>query len=103
MNHIWKLKMIYLNLNLRLPSWWERYKSIKSWHWETPFKHKHIELQVIENCNLLRLEFEFTVKQDHAGVNLELGLFGYEVHFTFYDERHWNHEKNCWEKYDTNC
>ena len=95
--------MIYLNLNLRLPSWWERYKSINSWHWQTPFKHKHIELQIIENCNLLRFEFEFTVKQDHAGVNLELGLFGYEVHCTFYDDRHWNYEKNCWEKYDTNC
>lgn len=92
--------MIYLNLNLRLPSWADRYKSIKFYNWKTPFKHKYIELQCIKNCNLLRFEFEFTVKQDHAGLNLELGLFGYEVHFTFYDSRHWNYESNTWENYE---
>ena len=88
--------MIYLNFNIRNPKWWNRFKSIKYWVFETPIKHKYIEVQAIKNDNLLRFEFEVTTQQDHAGCNLELGLFGYEVHFTFYDNRHWNHEKGRW-------
>lgn len=89
--------MIYFNVNLRNPKWVERFENIKVWHGATPFKNKYWEVQVIKNDNLLRIEFEFTAKQDHAGVNLELGLFGYEIHFTFYDNRHWNYERSEWE------
>ena len=92
--------MIYLNLNIRLPSWWRRYKMIKMWQWETPFAHKYCEVEIIRIDNLLRFEFEFNTKQDHAGASLELGLLGYQIRFTFYDERHWNSEKNCWEEYE---
>ena len=62
-------------------------------------KPKFWEVEVIKNDNLLRLEFEVTTQQDHAGVNLELGLLGYEVHFTFYDNRHWNSEEGRWMVY----
>jgi hypothetical protein len=88
--------MIYLNFNLRNP-WGSGFKSL--WHkaGATFFKNKFWEVQIIENDNWLRLEFEFTIRQDHAGANLELGLFGYEIHFTFYDNRHWNYEWDCWE------
>lgn len=92
--------MIYLNFNLRYPRWTERFATIRTWHGPTPFPNKYWEIQIIKNENLIRLEFEFTIKQDHAGANLELGLFGYEVHFTFYDNRHWDYEKNCWENYN---
>ena len=92
--------MIYFNVNIRNPNWSDRFKSIKVWTGSTPFRNKFWEVQIIENDNLLRCEFEFTVKQDHAGVNLELGLLGYEVHFTFYDNRHWNYKENRWEIYD---
>jgi len=88
--------MIYFNVNVRNPYWWERFKNIKCWAGNTPLKHKYWEIQVIENDNLFRVEFEFTVRQDHAGTNLELGLLGYEIHFTFYDNRHWNVEEGCW-------
>ena len=88
--------MIYFNFNLRNPKWWERFSNVKCWIGETPIKHKYWEIQVIKNDNLLRVEFEFTTQQDHAGVRLELGLFGYEVHFTIYDNRHWNHEEHRW-------
>lgn len=89
--------MIYFNLNLRNPWWIDRFKNIKVWCWKTPWKHKFTEIQIIQNDNLFRLEFEITTRQDHAGSNLELGLFGYEIHFTFYDNRHWNYKENCWE------
>jgi len=92
--------MIYFNINLRNPSWSERFRSIKTWYGTTPFKNKCWEVQVIENDNLLRVEFEWNIKQDHAGVNFELGLLGYEIHFTFFDSRHWDYENDQWEKYE---
>lgn len=88
--------MIYFNINIRNPRWWDRFTNIKNWCWKTPIKHKWVEVEVIKNDNLLRLEFQVTTQQDHAGCNLELGLFGYEVRFTFYDNRHWNHEEHRW-------
>jgi hypothetical protein len=90
--------MIYLNINLRNP-WSSVFKNI--WHraGETIFKHKYWEIQVIKSDNWFRFEFGFTIHQDHAGVNIELGLLSYEVHFTLYDNRHWNYEKNTWEVY----
>ena len=91
--------MIYFNVNIRHPKWWDRFKSIKYFFGRTPFDHKFWEVQVIQNDNLLRLEFEFTIQQDHAGLNVELGLLGYEIHFKFYDNRHWNTEENRWEIY----
>ena len=92
--------MIYCNINIRNPNWWERFANIKNWHGRTPIKNKFWEIQIIKNDNLLRVEFEFSIKQDHAGINLELGLLGFEIHFTVYDNRHWNYEENCWAKYD---
>lgn len=93
--------MIYLNLNLRNP--WAKddfFKSIKTWFGRTPISHKYWEIQIIRCYNLLRFEFELSIRQDHAGLNLELGLFGYEIHFTIYDNRHWDYINNRWEKYE---
>ena len=92
--------MIYFNANIRNPKWSERFENIKVWAGDTFWKNKFWEVQIIKNDNLLRFEFEFTTQQDHAGINLELGLFGYEIHFTFYDNRHWNYEENRWMIYD---
>ena len=92
--------MIYFNLNLRHPNWVDRFKNIKVWHGPTPLKNKYWEIQLIKNDNLISIEFGFTEKQDHAGLNLELGLLGYETHFTIYDNRHWNYETNDWAVYD---
>lgn len=88
--------MIYLNFNIRNPGWYDRFKNIWWKTGATPWKNKFWEIQIIKNDNLLRFEFQFTVRQDHAGLNLELGLVGYEIHFTFYDNRHWNHEESRW-------
>lgn len=82
--------MIYFNINIRHPGWWRRFENIKTWHGSTPIPNKYWEVQVIKNDNLLRVELGWTVREDHAGVNLELGLLGYEIHFTIYDNRHWN-------------
>lgn len=87
--------MIYFNFNIRNP-WWDRFANIKVWSGETPIKHKYWEVQITKCDNLLRVEFETTTRQDHAGVRLELGLLGYEIDFTIYDNRHWNSEEGRW-------
>ena len=88
--------MIYFNINIRNPRWWNRWANIKSWAGSTPIPNKFWEVQITKGPELFRTEFELTTQQDHAGVNIELGLLGYCVHFTVYDNRHWNHEEHRW-------
>ena len=94
--------MIYFNVNIRNPRWWDRFESIRTWTGNTPIKNKFWEVQVMKSPELLRFEFEFTTQQDHAGINLELALLGYHIGFTFYDNRHWDYENNCWMEEHTN-
>ena len=65
--------------------------------WSTPFKHKHFEIEVLQDCEyLLHFNFDWTTRCDHAGAKLELGLFGYELMFHLYDSRHWDYHANTW-------
>jgi hypothetical protein len=41
----------------------------------------------------------WTVRQSHGGLGIVLGLFGYNIHFNLYDNRHWDVETNDWEVY----
>lgn len=88
--------MLLINLNVNWPPWWERYRSLWFKSGQTWFRHKLWEIHAIEHWNLFRFEFQITSEQDHAGVNLELGLLGYEIHFTVYDDRHWDYEEDTW-------
>lgn len=92
--------MIYFNINIRNPFWGDRFETIKYWSCDKPRNHKAWEIQVMKDCELLRIEFDFTTRQDHAGVTLELGLLGYKINFGYHDTRHWNYEKNRWINYD---
>ena len=65
--------------------------------WETFFKNKYFEFEVLQDCEyLINFNFNWTTRCDHAGVRLELGLFGYELMFHFYDNRHWDYHANTW-------
>lgn len=92
--------MIYFNINIRNPLWYDRFASLWCKSGNTLWKNKHWELQFMKIEELFRIEFEYTVKQDHAGVRLELALLGYKLAASFYDSRHWNYEKNHWENYE---
>lgn len=83
--------MISLNFNLRNP-WSNTFKNLWCRSYATPFNHKFIELEITHDFTLLSFMFNWTVRQSHAGLDLELGIFGYNVHFNFYDSRHWNTE-----------
>ena len=93
--------MISFNFTLRNP-WSNGFDNLWCRNYKTPFRHKFIELEFIRDCTLISFGFSWTVRQSHAGLDLESGLFGYCVHFNFYDGRHWNSEKKAWETYEEN-
>ena len=86
--------MIGLNFSIRNP-WSTTFKNLWSTAFGTPFKHKYIELEVYKDCSIISFNFRWSIRQSHAGLDLELGLFSYCVHFNFYDNRHWNGERWC--------
>ena len=92
--------MIYLNFTIYKPSWWNRFENVKTWSGPTVIPNKYWEVEIVKHRNLIRFEFEWSIKQDHAGINLELGLFGYEISFRVYDSRHWDTITNTWRQYD---
>ena len=87
--------MINFNFNIdytsdtKFSNFWNR-------SWSTPFEHKFIELEIYTSTSLVGFAFNLTTKCDHAGLNIELALFGRTIHFNFYDCRHWNYKKNCY-------
>ena len=54
--------------------------------------HKAAEFEVYRDTTIVSLRFRWSARQSHAGMNLELGLFGYTVSAQYYDTRHWNEE-----------
>ena len=64
-------------------------------------KHTAWELEhTYYSGSLLDIDTSLGIREDHAGFEITLGLFGYGVHFHIYDTRHWNCETNKWEVYD---
>jgi hypothetical protein len=75
------------------------FKSLWNKFLDTPFKHKFIELELHTTESLVGFNFLWTTRSDHAGLDLQLSLFGLCLHFNFYDNRHWNHEAGRYYKY----
>lgn len=86
--------MINFNFNIRNP-YSQQFKNLWCKMWGVNL-HKYIELEVYKDSSLLYINFNWTIRQSHAGLDIELGLLGYCVHFTFYDNRHWNYEEGRW-------
>lgn len=79
----------------RFSSFYE--KSGKTW-----IPHKFWEFNVYKTSCLIDFRISYTVKDDHAGFEAFIGLFGWSVEFRFCDDRHWDYENNCWETYEEN-
>lgn len=90
--------MISISINVRNP-WKESFSNLWSRSYRTPFAHKFIELELYKSSNIVCIEFSYTIKQDHAGLDITVGIFGYNLHFNFYDNRHWDKDENNWEFY----
>ena len=90
--------MIYVSLSLSNP-WGSEFKNL--WNKSGLItKNKAWELEVTKHRQLIGFTFGYTMRQDHAGVTLEVGLFGYSLSFMTYDTRHWNSRTGTWEVYD---
>jgi hypothetical protein len=48
---------------------------------------------------LVDADVRWTRCQDHAGIEIGIGIFGYGVSFRMYDTRHWDYDKNTWSTY----
>lgn len=93
--------MIHFGFNLRNP-WSTRFDNLWNRAYATPFDNKFVELELYRYGHIVSLNFNCTTRQSHAGVDLELGLLGYGIHFTWYDNRHWDNEKKAWENHEEN-
>ena len=88
--------MIIVDFTINNPS---SKKFVNLWNkfYDTPFKNKFIELELYQDSTIAVCSTRYTCRQDHAGLDFILGLFGYCIHFSFYDNRHWNSLFNRWE------
>jgi hypothetical protein len=84
--------MIYINLTIRNP-WSARFEHVRSWSGKL-FGHKGWEVEILRSDTIISVEVKFTVRQDHAGLTVEVGLFGYTLGAQVYDSRHWDYETN---------
>lgn len=89
--------MIHLNFNIRNP-YTHFVKNLKHGHGALPFKNKFWELEIYRSSDIVRLGFEFTYRESHAGLKFEIGLLSYTIVLFLYDNRHWDTETNTWTK-----
>lgn len=92
--------MIQFSINISNPFWSDRWSSLKYWSCDKPRNNKSWEIQLMKSSELIGFDFDWTTRQDHAGIRLELGVAGYKVAFNWSDTRHWHTEKNRWVNYD---
>ena len=88
--------MISLNIDIINP-WSKRFTNLWCKFYDTPFEHKFIELEVYRSSSIVTIGFNYTTRRDHAGLDICIGLLTYNLHFNFYDNRHWNQGKNSWD------
>jgi hypothetical protein len=87
--------MLNLTISVTNP-WSSRFENIKCWTGKTFIKNKRWEFELLKTTDILLLSFALTTKQDHAGLEIEIGLFGFQARFNVYDCRHW--ENGAWAK-----
>ena len=92
--------MIYISIGLSNP-WGNPFSNL--WNQSGCLtKNKSWELELLKGRQLVGFEFGYTMRQSHAGLNLEVALLGYSISFQIYDNRHWDHTTNNWEVYANN-
>lgn len=64
------------------------------------FDYKFIEVEYVRDTDIIGAWFDWTFRQSHAGIRFGVSLLSFGLYVTFEDTRHWDHEHNCWEKYD---
>ena len=52
------------------------------------------------NLGNLSMCFRFSTRCDHAGLTLDLSALSWNFVLNIVDNRHWDYQNDCWEKYD---
>jgi len=92
------MKLISLRFNIATP--WEAFKNLGCLNGRlTRYKAWEIEHTYYAG-SLVDCDFAVSIREDHAGIELCLGLLGYGIGFRVYDTRHWNTTLNTWVAYD---
>ena len=60
-------------------------------------KHKAVEANIYGTATIIKLSLAYSIRRDHAGLQIEFGLFGYDCELNFYDTRHWDYKTHQWE------
>lgn len=63
-------------------------------------KNKAWEFNIYKTNTVLNVETKLSFRSDHAGLQIQFGLLGYEAEFHVYDTRHWDNNINDWARYD---
>lgn len=90
--------MIYFGFNIANP-FSRRWDNVWAKVYDTPFKNKFLELELLRDNTILSFSFRWAIRQSHAGVMIDLGALGYSFLFQLYDSRHWNSEAGRWMQY----
>lgn len=79
------------------------YKEVWQRHWLLKENgHKHLDVGFYRHRGMIfDIGISVTHRQDHAGVSISAGLFGFYGDLQFYDDRHWNAAERRWEEHDT--
>jgi hypothetical protein len=91
--------MIYINHTFRNP-WSDLFKPVWSWGKKLT-KNKALEIEAYRSDTIIEYEIKFTIREDHAGLIIGLGLLSYTIRLQIYDTRHWNYANKCWEVYES--
>lgn len=90
--------MISIDFSIRTPWIDDNFKLIFTKYGKFT-ENKSWEIQIDRDDTLISLYFRFTVRQDHAGIRFNIGLFGYSISTNLYDTRHWDYDNKCWKVY----
>jgi hypothetical protein len=87
--------MIQFNFRITNP-WGSEFLWRTFRHWSGRItQSKAWEFNLYRSNELVAVECAYTVRRDHAGFNLMVGLFGFSIEFYIYDIRHWDYKENC--------
>jgi len=89
--------MVYINVKLDNP-FTDRFVNLFNRSGKLS-KNKAWEVEILKVNSFVNFQVQYTIRTDHAGLRIELGLFGYELGFSIYDIRHWDYENRCWKVY----
>jgi len=90
--------MIRFRFGVANPFKCKEFRNIYARHWAVT-KNKTLELQFYRYAyEVVSFDLDLSWQgQSHAGPNLELNILGWNFKIALEDNRHWDHERHCWE------